>query len=157
MRETSCLSKRDGKLICHAKDPISSGLAIDGFLGPRYFERTRADVFCIGAGGSGIAITWQLMRRERGENVPARIVVSDRSQARLDELKRIHREVPHDCAIEYGLAADTRANDNVLRSLKPGSLIINATGLGKDAPGSPLTDCRKLPRARHRLGAELSR
>ncbi|HMF69366.1 MAG TPA: shikimate dehydrogenase, partial [Phyllobacterium sp.] len=37
MGETSCISKRDGKLICHAKDPISSGLAIDGFLGERYF------------------------------------------------------------------------------------------------------------------------
>jgi shikimate 5-dehydrogenase len=145
MRETSCLSKRDGKLVCHAKDPISSGLAIDGFLGPRYFERTRADVFCIGAGGSGIAITWHLMRRERGENVPARIVVSDRSQARLDELKRIHREVSNDCAIDYILASDASGNDGVLHSLKPGSLIINATGLGKDAPGSPLTDAANFP------------
>jgi shikimate 5-dehydrogenase len=27
MEETSCLSKRGGKLVCHAKDPISSGLA----------------------------------------------------------------------------------------------------------------------------------
>src|ERR1700739_4170900 len=25
MGETSCLSKEDGKLVCHAKDPISSG------------------------------------------------------------------------------------------------------------------------------------
>jgi shikimate 5-dehydrogenase len=145
MHETSCLSKRDSKLVCHAKDPISSGLAIDGFLGPRYFERTRADVFCIGAGGSGIAITWHLMRRERGDIVPARIVVSDRSEPRLQEIARIHREVPHDCAIEYFLAADASANDDVLRSLNPDSLIINATGLGKDAPGSPLTDAAMFP------------
>ena len=27
MEETSCLSKRGGRLVCHAKDPISSGLA----------------------------------------------------------------------------------------------------------------------------------
>src|SRR3954464_2863025 len=31
MEETSCLSKRAGQLICHAKDPISSGLTLDGF------------------------------------------------------------------------------------------------------------------------------
>lgn len=145
MRETSCLSKRDGKLICHAKDPVSSGLAIDGFLGPGYFARNKADVFCIGAGGSGTAITWHLMRRERGADVPARIVVSDRSQARLDELKRMHRDVPHDCASDYVLAADASANDDALRSLTPGSLVINATGLGKDAPGSPLTDAAEFP------------
>lgn len=145
MRETSCLSKRDGKLICHAKDPISSGLAIDGFLGLDYFVQNKADVFCIGVGGSGIAITWHLMRRERGADVPARIVVSDRSQARLDELKGIHREVSHDCAIDYVLATNASANDDLLRALKPGSLIINATGLGKDAPGSPLTNTAEFP------------
>ena len=36
-------------------------------------------------------------------------------------------------------------NDAVLAGLKPGSLIINATGLGKDAPGSPLTDAAVFP------------
>jgi hypothetical protein len=41
MEETSCLSKRGGKLVCHAKDPISSGLALDNFLPGRHFERTR--------------------------------------------------------------------------------------------------------------------
>ena len=40
MGETSCLSKRGGRLVCHAKDPISSGLAIDGFLAPDHFTRT---------------------------------------------------------------------------------------------------------------------
>jgi shikimate 5-dehydrogenase len=30
-------------------------------------------------------------------------------------------------------------------ALKPGSLVINATGLGKDAPGSPLTDAVQFP------------
>jgi shikimate 5-dehydrogenase len=29
--------------------------------------------------------------------------------------------------------------------LKPGSLVINATGLGKDAPGSPLMDAGVFP------------
>ena len=33
----------------------------------------------------------------------------------------------------------------MLRTLKPGSLVINATGLGKDAPGSPLTDAADFP------------
>jgi shikimate 5-dehydrogenase len=35
----------------------------------------------------------------------------------------------------------------VLASLKPGSLVINATGLGKDTPGSPLTDQAVFPEA----------
>ena len=38
MGETSCLSKQDGQFVCHAKDPISSGLALDGFLPERPFR-----------------------------------------------------------------------------------------------------------------------
>lgn len=145
MDETSCISKKDGKLICHAKDPISSGLAIDGFLGADYFERTDADLFSMGAGGSTIAITWHLMRKSRGKNVPARIIVSNRSQHRLDEIKRIHAEVASDVAVEYILAPRPEDNDAVLNNLKPGSFIINATGLGKDAPGSPLSSAAAFP------------
>ena len=145
MGETSCISKRDGKLICHANDPISSGLAIDGFLGEQYFSGSEADLFCLGAGGSTIAITWHLMRRSRGEDAPRRILVSDRSQERLDEIRRIHEQVESVVPIEYVLSPETGANDDVLRTLKPGSLVINATGLGKDAPGSPLSNGCQFP------------
>lgn len=145
MDETSCISKRGGKLICHAKDPISSGLAIDGFLEEGYFARTGADLFSMGAGGSTIAITWHLMRRSRGADVPGRIVVSNRSQHRLDEIRRIHAQIASDVPVDYVLAPAPEDNDAVLQTLKPGSLVINATGLGKDAPGSPLTDMGRFP------------
>lgn len=145
MDETSCISKRGGKLICHAKDPISSGLAIDGFLEEGYFARTGADLFSMGAGGSTIAITWHLMRRSRGGDVPGRIVVSNRSQHRLDEIRRIHAQIASDVPVDYVLAPAPEDNDAVLQTLKPGSLVINATGLGKDAPGSPLTDMCRFP------------
>jgi shikimate 5-dehydrogenase len=145
MGETSCISKRSGKLICHAKDPISSGLAIDGFLGENYFSEHDADLFSMGAGGSTIAITWHLMRSSRGKNAPGRIVVTNRSQHRLDEIKRIHAQIESDVPVEYLLAETAQANDAVLKMLKPGSLVINATGLGKDAPGSPLTDAAQFP------------
>lgn len=145
MDETSCISKRDGRLICHAKDPISSGLAIDGFLGERYFARTGAELFSMGAGGSTIAIGWHLMRKSRGADVPSRIIVSNRSQHRLDEIRRIHAGIESDVAIDYVLAPDPTDNDAVLAKLRPGSLVINATGLGKDAPGSPLSDACIFP------------
>jgi shikimate 5-dehydrogenase len=146
MEETSCLSKRGGKLVCHAKDPISSGLALDNFLPGRHFERTRAELFSIGAGGSTIALTWHLMRPERGADRPSRIVVSNRSAPRLDEIRRIHAEMKPALPVEYVLAPSPEENDAVVAGLRPGSLVINATGLGKDAPGSPLTDAARFPR-----------
>jgi shikimate 5-dehydrogenase len=145
MRETSSLSKRDGRFIAGAKDPITAGLAIDSFVGKGHFERSRADVFCIGAGGSGIAITWHLMRRDRGADVPARIVTSDPGRDRLDELMRIHRETGSDAKLDYVQVRDSGTNDAILAGLRPGSLVVNATGLGKDRPGSPLSDAAVFP------------
>jgi len=146
MRETSCISKRDGTLVCHAKDPISSGLSIDGFLGPDYFARTGADVFSMGAGGSTIALTWHLMRQSRGADVPGRIVVSNRSRHRLDDIAQVHAQIDTPVLLDYVLAPRPADNDAVLPGLRPGSLVINATGLGKDAPGSPLSDAAVFPR-----------
>jgi shikimate 5-dehydrogenase len=146
MNETSCLSKRDGRLACYAKDPISAGLTLDGFLPPDHFARTGAAVFAMGAGGSTIAITWHLMRRERGANVPSRIVVSERDAGRLDEIRRIHREVPSEVPLAYHQVVGPDDNDAIVAALPPGSLVINATGLGKDRPGSPLTAAVRFPR-----------
>ena len=146
MQETSCISKRGGKLVCHAKDPISSGFAMDGFVPDQYFARTGAEVLSIGAGGSTIAITWNLMHERRGRDVPSRIIVSNRSRPRLDAIRAIHaRSGPTRVATEYVLAPEASFNDHLVASLRPGSLVINATGLGKDAPGSPLTDAACFP------------
>ena len=105
MDETSCLSKDGERLVCHAKDPISSGLTIDGFLPERHFAATGADLLVMGAGGSAIAMTWHLMRRERGDDVPSRIVVTDRAPERLAEIRRIHAAVASDVPVEYRLVA----------------------------------------------------
>jgi shikimate 5-dehydrogenase len=145
MGELSCLAKRDGKLIASAKDPITGGLALDAFVPAGHFARTGAEVFSMGAGGSTIAITWHLMQRSRGGDRPSRIVVSNRSQPRLDEIARIHRQFDSGIPVSYVLAPGPEDNDAVMAGLKPGSLVINATGLGKDAPGSPITDAAPFP------------
>lgn len=145
MDETSCISKRDGKLVCHAKDPISSGLALDAFLPDGYFERSGAELFSLGAGGSTIALTWHMMHARREGDRPSRIVVSNRSQHRLDEIRRIHAVMGTTLPVEYVLAPEPTGNDAVVASLSPGSVVINATGLGKDAPGSPLTTAVTFP------------
>lgn len=145
MGETSCLSKRGTRFICHAKDPITSGLAIDGFLPPRHFARSAAPLFAIGAGGSTIALTTYLMQPARGTDRPSRIVVSDCNPHRLDEIRRIHAGMDLGVRCDYVLAATVADNDALLATLAPGAVVINATGLGKDRPGSPLSDAARFP------------
>jgi len=145
MGEISSISKRDALLVGHAKDPIASGLALEGFLEPNYWRDTGAEVFVIGAGGSSIAVTTHLMEQCAPLNRPARIVVSNRSVPRLDEMKTIHARINPGIPVEYVHCPAPEDNDQVLATLWPGSLVINATGLGKDAPGSPLTNAAVFP------------
>ncbi|WP_194841499.1 shikimate dehydrogenase family protein [Sporosarcina obsidiansis] len=144
--ELSSISKKDGQLHGHAKDPISSGLAMESFLPAAYWNKHQGEVFIIGAGGSAIAISAYLLDLKNGENIPSRIIVANRSEKRLLEIERIINEVNPDAQVEYHLTPETEQNDALLESLQPYSLVINATGLGKDRPGSPLTNDAKFPK-----------
>ena len=145
MGEVSGISKSDGKLRGTAKDPITAGGALEAFLPPRHWERTHADAFILGAGGSSIALSWYLAHPDRRANRPARLFISNRSPARLEEMKKIHQAHEMGIPVEYVLTPRPEDNDEVMNRLSPGSLVANATGLGKDAPGSPLTDAARFP------------
>ena len=139
MGEISCISKQGEKLFGHAKDPISSGLALNKLLPENYWKKTGGEVMCIGAGGATIAILYNLIKHSQNGNHPSRIVVTDISQARLESIKQIHSQIDTNIPIEFQLCCEPEVNDALAMNLKPHSLIINATGLGKDKPGSPFT------------------
>lgn len=146
MGEVSSISKENGRLVGGAKDPISSGLALEAFLPKDHWKSSKADAFIVGAGGSSVALCSYLMRTDHGANRPARIFVSNRSPRRLEEMKEIHRKQPSDVPVSYVHTPRPEDNDAVLRTLCPGSLVANATGLGKDAPGSPVTAAAVFPK-----------
>jgi shikimate 5-dehydrogenase len=145
MGETSCISKSELGLSCHAKDPISSGLALEAFVPSGHFARTGAEVFSMGAGGSTIAISWYLSGADRLDDVPSVFTTSNRSQPRLDHLAKVQDEWKTTTRFNRVLAPTPEDNDRLVAALPPGSLVINATGLGKDAPGSPITEGAVFP------------
>lgn len=145
MEEISCISKRGSQLRGHAKDPITSGLALEAFLPRDYWRQTGAEVLVLGAGGSSIAINSYLMKPEFGANRPSKIFVTNRSAGRLEMSREILGRIAPGFPCEFHQATGPKVNDDLLNRLKRGSLVINATGLGKDAPGSPLTDAAYFP------------
>jgi shikimate 5-dehydrogenase len=50
-----------------------------------------------------------------------------------------------DIQFEYVLNEDAAQNDSLMAALPPSSVVINATGMGKDRPGSPITDAGQFP------------
>ena len=145
--EISCISMRDGKLRGHAKDPVTAGLGLEAFLPEDYWiKNPQACVLILGAGGSGIALSAYLMRAEHGRNVPSKIFISNRRISRLDHCREVHDRIGRTTDVEYVQVTSPETNDEVLRSLPSGSLVVNATGMGKDRPGSPLSDKAVFPR-----------
>lgn len=143
-REISSISKRDGRMIGQAKDPITVALALDDFLPADHFARTGGEVLILGAGGSGTALSWALA--ERAGTGPTRITVTARNDDKLAELRAVHegRGTPADL-IRYEKVSSPDDSAALLAALPDGSVVANATGLGKDRPGSPLPDSAVFP------------
>jgi len=142
--ELSSISKQDAQLCGHAKDPISSGLAMEAFVPDRFWSKG-GEVFIMGAGGSALAISSYLTDPKHGDHIPSRIIISNRSQARLDSARKLLGQINTKTLFDYRLCPDPADNDEVLLELPDHSMVINATGLGKDRPGSPLTDRAVIP------------
>jgi len=143
--EVSSISKLDGRLEGHAKDPLTSGASLDAIIEKDYFAKTHGDVLCFGAGGSGVATLLHLINKKDKGDRPKKFVFVNRSQGRLDHAKEMVGGLHTDIEIEYACNADPLVNDKIMEKFPPYSIIINATGMGKDTPGSPITWQGKFP------------
>ena len=149
-QEIADVNTRDG-VRAYARDPQSLDIILDGIGGPR-------PVLCIGAGGSAIALMLAMrldiagtltaqrpvLRTGRAARGPLTIV--GRDQESLDNVRAVRDRcgIQRD-AVGLLLAPDQDAAARHVGSAPPGSVVINATGLGKIAPGSPLPDRAAFP------------
>jgi shikimate 5-dehydrogenase len=140
MGEVASIYKRDNVLHGDAPDTDNAMRAIRRFL-PQDHWQLGVHAFVIGAGGSSVAIVCGLLDGDG----PKRIVVSDTNADRLDRARAIHQSVADNSNVIYCSVAGASDNDRIVGSLPSGSVVINATGLGKDAPGSPLSDTVEFP------------
>ncbi|MEM7031550.1 MAG: shikimate dehydrogenase, partial [Chloroflexota bacterium] len=144
--EVSSIYKREGKLIGHAVDPVNSGQSMAHFLGIDYFQKFETEVMCLGAGGSAIAMVTHWCTQTKAEHRPKRAIIVNRSKAKLDNLTSLLERLP-DTDIDFDLIqnSDPTVNDQIMAGLSPHAVVINATGMGKDIPGSPITDQGLFP------------
>jgi shikimate 5-dehydrogenase len=145
--EVSCISKRATTLIGHAKDPISISRALDAIVETGYWRRTGAEVLVLGAGGSAMALTLLLGgRANAGGDVPRKLTITALDDRGLEDIRLVHAPNDRALMVEYAVTPEPAAADRLVARLPDGSMVVNATGLGKDRPGSPLTDAVRFPR-----------
>jgi shikimate 5-dehydrogenase len=144
--ELSCISKQEGKLRGHAKDPITAGLSLEAIIDPGYFKRTGGHVLCLGAGGSALATLLYLINKQDSADRPEKFIAVNRSPGKLDHMQEMVAKYDTDIEVEYVHNSDPEVNDKLMEALPDHSIVINATGMGKDTPGSPLTNEGVFPR-----------
>jgi len=138
--EVSSIAFRNGRLLGAAKDPITAGLSLREILADNHFH-SGGQVLCLGAGGAGTAIGWYLARRD---DAPQRLIYVDTAPERLRHLRGVVG--PHATSTELVTVTPSEVDvAAVLVGLSPRSLVINATGLGKERPGSPLPSNARFP------------
>ncbi|HET6518262.1 MAG TPA: hypothetical protein VFG47_00370 [Geminicoccaceae bacterium] len=143
--EVSSIARRDGRLVGHAKDPITSGLALDRIVGRDHWRaHPEARALLMGAGGACVALAAHLLERPRGGR-PAGVALTDIDPERLADARRHLEALDRDGLVSYRGVAGAEDHDALLAALPVASLVVNGTGLGKDRPGSPITDAAVFP------------
>jgi shikimate dehydrogenase len=143
--ELSCITKADGRLEGYAKDPITAGKSLDAIIGKDYFAETGGHVLSLGAGGSALATLLHLIYQQDKGDRPEKFIAVNRTQERLDHMRAMLEQLDTDIQVETILNQDPLVNDRILAELPDYSIVINATGMGKDTPGSPITDAGVFP------------
>jgi shikimate dehydrogenase len=128
--EINAITKSDGDLRGWARDPISVGRVVD-----RIWPDTHGQVVCLGAGGTALALAHHLSQTRAA----VRLICADLSRAAVERLVRQAR-----CPVSGHVGQGPW--DDLVGSAPPGSLIVNATGMGKDRPGSPITSRAWFPK-----------
>ncbi len=141
--EISCIAKRGDRLVGSAKDPVTARLALEEFVTTEHFARTGGEALILGSGGAGTALSHQLgVRADR----PTRITCTALTREPLVHARAVHERAGlPDGLVRYVVIDGPDDADALVRSLPPSSLVVNATGMGKDRPGSPLRDATTFP------------
>jgi shikimate 5-dehydrogenase len=136
-REISVLGRDGAFLFADAIDVASIRAALAEML--RQGFPPNADVICLGAGATATALMVALLDRDSCAGVrPRRVIATDVCPSRLERLRHVVSELAPALPLELRLTAAEEPPIGDLADIAVGSLIVNATGLGKDRPGAPV-------------------
>lgn len=143
--EVSAIVKTPAGLAGHAMDTVTAGLALDRIVPRVHWHRyAEAEALVLGAGGAGLALAAHLVGRPAGER-PCAVTLADVDAGRLADAEAALKDGNAGDIVGVRQVSGADGNDALLAALPPCSLVVNATGLGKDRPGSPLSRLARFP------------
>jgi len=138
MGEAASIARGTNGLEAHTVDPLSSRRALQEMM--KAGGGKVADALVLGAGGAGLAVALALPDLSEGQ-----VTVADTRPERLAHAAQVFVRMSPVGSITTAEIRPGGNADELVGSLPPSSMIVNATGLGKDVSGSPVSDAVMLP------------
>jgi shikimate dehydrogenase len=139
----SCMRRANGSLIGNAEEVQAVDRAIQTICWRRDGGQF-SEVIIFGAGGAGRALAYSIARRVHIHHI-AKITVTDTNPHRIADLARLANDWATRIPIRAALVGHGTTNDDIVEAAISPALIINATGLGKDFEGSPVSSSLVFP------------
>ena len=125
-------------------DVASGGEILKSLFSSEQWLSGQREVLIIGGGGAGLAAAWNIA--VNGIGSARRILIVEHSLERSSKIQDLVANWPTKCRVDV-LSGSGSGDLDVVTSFSDGSLIINASGVGKDQPGSPVSDSVVFPLA----------
>lgn len=137
-KEIGCIYKRDHKLIGEATDILTVKNAFnDIWIAHGYKDKSHVQICILGCGGAGVALSYAILSSDY-PNI-CKVIMVDNNEERLKKARGILELYDVDSKVSYNLSSSIMQNDTIVSNLTQNAFVVNATGLGKDLPGSPIS------------------
>lgn len=140
-REVGAIYKTEAGMNGEATDIISVHNAFDNIF--KKVNITDSDICILGCGGAGLALGYIILKYYN--NSFKKIIMTDTNVDRLEVVKQVLSVYDADNKLSFIPINRIDDNDDVINKLNKESYIVNATGVGKDLPGSPISCDIQIP------------
>jgi shikimate 5-dehydrogenase len=133
---------RNGHMVGDANDALSTRqVALRILTNSHSWECGSHRAVILGGGGAGVALANTLVSEARLQC--NEIIISEVNHDRVEAIRKLISRWESNIPITVCEVSDN--SDDIVQRAGPGCLVANATGLGKDRPGSPITESVQLP------------
>lgn len=140
-----CIYKRTTKLVGEATDVLAVKKAFENIcLLHQGTPKTSSDVCILGCGGAGVALAYVLL--VNNNQFTGNVLMTDISNERIENVRNLLNKYDNNRRLRLYIIENTSETDEIINSMNTGSFVVNATGMGKDVPGSPISSHVTFPK-----------
>ena len=140
-KEIGAIYKRNDMMTGEATDIISVNNAFKNI-----FEKVNnkdSEICILGCGGAGIALGYAILKFYNTNF--NKVIMTDINLNRLEQARKTLLAYDNEGKLQLIHVKNIQDNDIIINSLSSDSFVVNATGVGKDVQGSPISNTVQFP------------